>query len=99
MLTILFRGDGPRALVALPLPRLVCILDDGREFLRLSTLADVRDFLEHIPKQRRQFSTWQHVEAELEKAAADVDTAQLSIALRMMFQLESVEYQMKEAGN
>jgi hypothetical protein len=57
-----------------PLPRPLVILDDGKEFLRLTTLADVRDFLKHIPKERRQFDTWQHVEAELKKAAAGGDT-------------------------
>jgi hypothetical protein len=36
-------------------------MDDGKEFPRLSKLADVRDFLKHIPKERRQFSTWQYV--------------------------------------
>jgi hypothetical protein len=38
------------------------ILDDGKEFLRLSTLADVRDFLRRAPKERRQFDSWQTVE-------------------------------------
>jgi hypothetical protein len=70
------------------LPRPLYILDNGKEFLRLSTLADVRDFLKHIPKERRQFSTWQHVEAELNKAAAGANPTQLSIALQMVFQLE-----------
>jgi hypothetical protein len=45
-------------------------MDNGKEFVRLRTLADVRDFLKRVPKARRQFSTWQHVEAELNKAAA-----------------------------
>ena len=77
------------------LPRALTILDDGKEFLRLTTLADVRDFLKHIPKERRQFDTWQHVEAELEKAAAGGDATQVSIALRMVLMLESVECRLK----
>jgi hypothetical protein len=56
------------------LPRPLSTLDDAKEFLRLTTLADVRDFLKHIPKERRQFDTWQHVERELKKAAAGGDT-------------------------
>jgi hypothetical protein len=74
-----------------PLPRSLTILDNGKEFLRLTALADVRDFLKHIPKERRQFHTWQHVAAELDKAAAGADTASLSIALQMVLMLENVE--------
>jgi hypothetical protein len=80
-----------------PLPRPIVILDDGKAFLRLSTIADVRDFLKHIPKARREFSTWQHVEAELNKAAAGTDTTQLSIALQMVLVLENVEYHVGDA--
>jgi hypothetical protein len=69
-------------------------MDNGKEFLRLTTLADVRNFLKHIPKERRQFSTWQHVEAELNKAAGGADTTQLSIALQMVLSLESVEFRL-----
>lgn len=75
------------------------ILDGGEEFLRLSTRADVRDFLEHLPKERRQFSTWKYVEAELEKAANSHAVARLSSALQMVFQLQHVEYEMKDAAN
>jgi hypothetical protein len=46
------------------------------------TLADVRALLGHLPKETRTKSTWQHVEAELKKAAASGDTAQVSIALQ-----------------
>ena len=75
------------------LPRPLYILDDGKEFLRPTTLAGVRDFLKHIPKERRQRNTWQHVEAELEKAAVAGDTAQISISrCRWRLQLERIEY-------
>jgi hypothetical protein len=63
----------PRPNWSRPLPRSLTILDDGKEFLRLTTLADVRDFLKHIQKERRQFETWQHVEAALKKAATGGD--------------------------
>jgi hypothetical protein len=49
------------------LPKPLIILDNGKEFLRLTTLADVRDFLKRTPKERRQFHTWQNVEAQLDR--------------------------------
>lgn len=36
----------------------------------LKTLADVRDFLDHIPKERRQDHTWQVVARRLNDAAS-----------------------------
>jgi hypothetical protein len=66
-------------------------LDDGKEFLRLASLADVRDFLKRIPKDRRQFDTWKHVAAELDKCAAGADTADVSVALQLVLTLEGVE--------
>lgn len=81
------------------LPRSLSILDDGKEFLRLTTFADVRDFLQHVPTERRQFDTWRHLEVELRKAAAGADATQVSIALRTVLRLERVEYKMKEVAN
>jgi hypothetical protein len=57
----------------------------------LVTLADVRELLGHLPKETRQKSTWQHVGAELTKAAAGADTADVSVALQMVLMLENVE--------
>ena len=76
-----------------PLPRPLVILDDSKEFLRLTTLGDVRDFLKHIPKERREFDTWQTVTRRLEAAAAGSSVDDVSIALQMALQLERVEYQ------
>jgi len=59
----------------------------------LKTLADVRTLLGHLPKETRAKSTWQHVEAELEKAAAGGDPRDVSVALQMVLPLERVEYQ------
>jgi len=59
----------------------------------LVTLADVRRLIGHLPKETRARDTWQHVEAELGKAAASGDTTQVSIAPRMMLMLENVECQ------
>jgi hypothetical protein len=58
----------------------------------LITLADVRTLLGHLPKQTREKSTWQHVAAELDKAAAGADPADVSVALQMAFQLARIEY-------
>jgi hypothetical protein len=77
------------------LPRPLSIMDDGKEFLRLSTLADVRDFLKRVPKATRAKDTWQHVAAELKKAAAGGDTTQVSVALEVVLSLEGVEYRAK----
>jgi hypothetical protein len=59
----------------------------------LTTLADVRALLGHLPKATREKSTWQHVAAELDKAAAGADVADVSVALQLVLQLEHVEYQ------
>jgi hypothetical protein len=74
-----------------PLPRPLTILDDGKEFLRLTTLADVRDFLKHIPKERLQFDTWQCVKSELDEASAGAYPKTVSVALQMVLMLENVE--------
>ena len=58
----------------------------------LVTLADVRALIGHLPKDTRAKDTWQHVEAELKKAAASADTTQIWVALQMVLQLEHIEY-------
>jgi hypothetical protein len=37
--------------------------------MTLKTLADVRELMRHLPKDRRNRSTWRHVAAQLEQAA------------------------------
>ena len=61
----------------------------------LVTLGDVRALIGHLPKETRAMETWQHVEAEMKKAAAGGDTPQVSITLQMVLQLEHVEYRLK----
>lgn len=77
-----------------PLPQPLKIPD----VMDLKTLADVRTLIGHLPKERRQFHTWQYVEAELNKAVAGGDTEQVYVALQMVPQLERVEYQVSEAS-
>jgi hypothetical protein len=57
----------------------------------LTTLADVRALIGHLPKASRAKPTWQHVAAELDKAAAGADPADVSVALQMVLMLENVE--------
>jgi hypothetical protein len=47
--------------------------------------------MRHVPADRRTRPTWRHVIAELAKAAAGADTAEVSIALRMVLSMEGVE--------
>jgi hypothetical protein len=60
----------------LPRPLTIPIVVD------LVTLADVRELIRHVPKERRENLNWRHVAAELAKAAAGGDTTQVSIALQ-----------------
>ncbi len=47
--------------------------------------------MRHLAEDRRPRPTWRHVTAELDKAAAGADTADVSIALRLALMLENVE--------
>jgi hypothetical protein len=52
----------------------------------------VRALIErHLPAHFRGKPAWQHVSAELAKAAAGGDPAEASLALRMALSLEGVE--------
>ena len=81
----------PRPKRSQPLPRPLEIPG----VMDLATLADVRALLGHLSEVTRARDTWQHVEAELKKAEATGDTMQVSIVLRMVLQLEKVEYRLK----
>jgi hypothetical protein len=63
------------------------------QVMTLKTLADVRKLLGHIPKERRQLSTWQHVEATLQACAAGDDTENISVALQIVLQGERAPHQ------
>ena len=81
----------PRPKRSQPLPRPLEIPG----VMDLATLADVRALLGHLSEVTRARDTWQHVEAELKKAAADGDTTELWAALQMVLMLEGVEYRLK----
>ena len=59
----------------------------------LKTLADVRVLIQHLPQDRREKPTWQHITVQLEQAAAGVDVVDLGIALRLALMLEGLECQ------
>jgi hypothetical protein len=52
--------------------------------MTLKTVGEVRTLIaNHLPADFRDQRTWQHVAAELDKAAAGGDPVELSVALRM----------------
>jgi hypothetical protein len=71
-----------------PLPRPITI----PQVMTLKTLADVRKLLGHIPRERRELSTWKHVEKTLHECAAGDDPANISVALQIVLQGERVPY-------
>jgi len=78
----------PRSDWSRPLPRPLEIPG----VMTLATLADVRELLRHVPKERRTLDTWRHVADELEAAArGDGDTVEVSVALRLVLSLERVQ--------
>jgi hypothetical protein len=80
----------PRPNWSRPLPRPLCIIDKGKEFLRLATLADVRELMHHLPAERRKLNTWRHVAKQLAAAADGGDINEAVIALRLVLRLEQV---------
>ena len=71
-----------------PLPRPLVI----PKVMTLGILDDVRSLIEkHLPAHFRDKATWQHVAAELDKAAAGGDAADVAVTLRIALSLEGVE--------
>jgi len=53
--------------------------------MTLKTLADVRELVErHLPAECREKATWQHVVAQLAKAARGGDTINVVVPLQMV---------------
>ena len=61
----------------------------------LTTLADVRVLIEHLPEDHRADPTWCCVAARLEQAAVGVDVVDLGIALRLALMIEGLQHQAK----
>lgn len=59
--------------------------------MKLTTLADVRALVQHLPKDHRAKSTWRHVEKQLNAAAVGtVDTVDVAVPLQMVLSMEGV---------
>jgi hypothetical protein len=56
--------------------------------MTINTIADVRELLKHIPKEKRALARWQHLEAAL-NAGDPVETAAV---LKLVLQIERVPY-------
>jgi hypothetical protein len=67
--------------------------DISRQFVELSTLADVRDLVDkHLPEQHRRKPTWRHVSTEIAKAAeGEKDLLEICVSLRLVLALEGVD--------
>jgi hypothetical protein len=63
--------------------------------MAIETLADVQKLIRHLPRDHRVKSTWQHVVAELNKAAYGADLADVDIALRTVLMLEHIKYRQR----
>lgn len=62
--------------------------------MTMTKLADVRELMRHLPRERRNLSNWRHIGDVLDEAAGGaVDVVHLAIALRMVLMLEQVECQ------
>jgi hypothetical protein len=58
--------------------------------MTLSTVADVRELMRHLPADHRDRPTWRRIVAELDRAAAGADVVDVALALS----IERVEYRM-----
>jgi len=58
--------------------------------MTLTSLADLRRLIGHLPAQHRAKTTWQQVAAELKAAAHGADPTEVPIALRLVLMLEGV---------
>ena len=74
-----------------PLPRPLVIPG----LMTLTTLADVRELMKHLPKGHRERSTWRHVAACLNEAAHGGDTIDVAVPLQMVLSMKGVPYQTK----
>ncbi len=63
--------------------------------MNLTTLADVRSLLGHLPAHTRHKATSQHVAAQLDQVARSGDTIDVAIALRIACALDGVPCRQK----
>ena len=58
--------------------------------MTLRTLSDLRELVQHLPRERREQETWRHVSDQLAKAAKGGDINDAVVALRLVLMLERV---------
>ena len=58
--------------------------------MTLRTLSDVRERVQHLPREHRERETWRYVSDQLAKAAKGGDINDAAVALRLVLQLEQV---------
>jgi hypothetical protein len=58
--------------------------------MTLRTLGDVRELVQHLPRERRERQTWRHVSDQLAQAAQGGDINDVVVSLRLVLQLEGV---------
>jgi hypothetical protein len=58
--------------------------------MTLTTLADVRKLLKHLPKEFREKETFQHVASCLADAARGGNAVKVSITLRVVLTIEGI---------
>jgi hypothetical protein len=59
--------------------------------MKLATLAEVRELMQHLPKDHRAKSTWQHVEKQLNaEALGEVAMINVTVPLQMVLSMEGV---------
>jgi hypothetical protein len=58
--------------------------------MTLRTLSDVRELVQHLPREHRERKTWAHVSDQLAKAAKGGDINDAVVALRLVLLLERV---------
>jgi hypothetical protein len=63
--------------------------------MTLTTLADVRELLKHLPNGHREQSTWQHVAACLDEAARGGSIIDVTVPLQMVLSMEGIPCQPK----
>jgi hypothetical protein len=59
--------------------------------MKLSTLADVRELMRHLPRHARERDTCRYVADQLAEAARGGDVNDAVVALRLVLMLERVE--------
>ncbi len=74
-----------------PLPQRIVIPTGAT----LTTLADARVLIEHLPEDHRASPIWHHITTQLEQSAAGIGVVDLGIALRLALLLEGLEYQVQ----